>query len=349
MTSWKFFCDEAGNTGSNIADLRQPVHVLGGWMVQDSNVPAFEAFISGQRTSGSELKATHILNRPEGWTWGAEFLKGLAKTGGVPFFVLLEKRYAAAAKMIEFFLNPSTNPLIMESFTRDADAKQEIAERIYAMQDSILMNFARAYHTRDRAGIVEVYGSLVRALDDRDADLAEWFRGAETNLDKIIALELGQNRAIRSMNLPVFFSTISMLESLGRNKGMTSIEVVHDETPEFSSSFDRAFDLLKNGSDQSVMLDNGAEYHGRLRILKSLRFAVSHESAGIQAAEVLIGGLFRMGASAASEDEMPGEMKPFAELTLPAFLEPEPRIAWSSTSRPFIKKLLSILEIQQAV
>lgn len=318
-------------------------------MVQDSNVPAFEAFILGQRTSGSELKATHILNRPEGWSWGAEFLKGLAKTGGVPFFVLLEKRYAAAAKLIEFFLDPSTNPQIRQSFTRDADAKQEIAERIYAMPDSILMNFARAYHTKDRAGIVEVYRSLVRALDDRDPDLAEWFRGAESPLDKIIKLELGQGRAIRSMNLPVFFSTISMLESLGRNKGMTSIEVVHDETSEFRSSFQRAFDLLKNGPDQSVVLDNGAEFHGRLRVLKSLRFAVSHQSAGVQAAEVLIGGLFRMGARAASEGAVPAEMRPFAELTLPAFLEPEPRIAWSISSRAFSKKLFSILPVQQAV
>lgn len=142
------YCDESGNTGSNFLDPQQPIYVLAGWWV-DPNVEknandAVIRYLGSVPGSPRELHGAQLLRQSKGQSSTLQLFRELGALGCVPIFVLAEKRYCIAGKIIETFLDPYYNHLLCEEFAADVDMKQDIADTICELPEDIPSKICRS-------------------------------------------------------------------------------------------------------------------------------------------------------------------------------------------------------------
>lgn len=129
----RFYCDESGNTGTHWLDEDQPVLVHGGWLFPEGS----EALVI---EGVADIRRSHHLNAPE-LKWGQFTRAGRDRTfraivevclknGVLPMFMVMDKRYAVAAKVVETFFDPMYNHHLPMEFTGDFDTKKGIAEAV---------------------------------------------------------------------------------------------------------------------------------------------------------------------------------------------------------------------------
>ncbi|MCP3167058.1 DUF3800 domain-containing protein [Myxococcus qinghaiensis] len=101
------FLDESGNTGANYLDPQQPVHVLAGWLVREPNMVGFARVVEKVREAMEmpELKGGRMLTTTKGRRQMLHLLKE-ARSFALPIFSIWEKRFCAALRVVETFLDP---------------------------------------------------------------------------------------------------------------------------------------------------------------------------------------------------------------------------------------------------
>lgn len=293
------YCDESGNSGANLIDEQQPCYVLAG-VLGSSNDDEWLAQIlddlrRDHRLEGAELKGSKLLERARGWELVNDLLLAIRERGLV-VYNLVEKRYAVAAKVVETYLDPLYNSRVGNEFTFDADWKQDLADAICELPTSTLHDFARAYRAREAPALLASLDALCAALRQRDrTDISILLAGSRRTIGEIAEAEKSADdgeipgAGMPSLNLPIFADFLYQLEELGRASHSKRIAIVHDESKEFGPTFRWWFLKMRGAArlKETLRLSNGRTLPLPLQVLHSFKTIPSHESVGVQIADLI--------------------------------------------------------------
>ena len=332
------YVDESGNSGSNYLDHNQPFYVLAGWLVPDrGNVEAWIAVEEvRQRLSpqAGELKSAVLLKGERQKTEAAELIRRYGNLGAFPLYLIAEKRYCVAGKIVETFLDPAYNPLLRNGITSDRETKQELANLIYErLPEQSLVRFAQAYRDPSAEGLrlalQDVAENTRRLLNP---ELADALLGSLANIEEIADAEAELSpfgNVGASLNMPCLVSFLMMAECLGRVGLHRPIRIVHDRQHAYEAGYQKIFELHQGMPRLFAPLPEDDEIQfGRLEAVADFETADSKDRLPIQAADVLAGVINHlMRIAMAGIDPTDADIE-LARLTLPGLLVQDVKIAW---------------------
>lgn len=299
MTSpvfFQFFCDDSGNTGPDFIEPNQPIYVEAGWIVPvatidnlERDILDFEASLRGQ---SAEKKAKTVLKTYAGLTATTKLFELLQEAGCIPVFVLAEKRYCIACKIVETFLDSEYNDSVETEELWDTEGRQDIAEIFCDLPNEMLTAFAKAYRSIDLAALTmsaKDVSAWLKKMGQRV--LAPKVLDCIPHLSKLCRLEKESvswlpNQGMKALNTPVLINLFSLIEGHGV-KTRTRIDMIHDDTP-YQEALEQVFRQYKSAKRTRLSLPNGTAYFG-YRHLTSLRFSPSIDTPFLRAADFLAG------------------------------------------------------------
>lgn len=344
------YCDETGNSGGNFLDTEQPFYVLAGWILPDTKVSDTSIImqLKQQLSITDELHGVNLIRRKKGQRAILNFFKQLGKYGAVPIFIIAEKKYVIAAKVIETLLDPMYNDLVGNEYTYDNVMKKKLAEKIYELSYETLSEFAGAYSQYDTSSMIKAIKRLVSELDGSNQhDLSRKITGSLKYIRENLESEKDThhslpNKAMASLNVPVIISYLTMIEVFGR--GMNSkLALVHDKTKQFEEAYQDIFNMYSKASPTVFKLTDGTPIVFGFKSLTSLTFKDSKECDWIQAADLLASAIGKCLKTVYKEENFTPEILDIAINTLPALLVEEIKIADIICSNDTKRKLGRLL------
>jgi hypothetical protein len=135
-------------------------------------------------------------------------------------------------------------------------------------------------------------------------------------------IDVYPEKAMRSLNLPVFTSFIQMIEKCTANAGIKNVRMFHDKTKQFEATYPEVFQLYarKKREDVVFQLQDGQIIISSLKTLKSIGFSESMESPIIQAADILASFLNSYSSKIIFEKKLSPEFEKFGELLIGGLL-----------------------------
>ncbi|ADO70440.1 DUF3800 domain-containing protein [Stigmatella aurantiaca] len=329
------YCDESGNGGPNYFDLEQPVHVLAGLLVPDDARGKLVGFIQKVRNEypqGKETKGKTLLKSPRGRRVLADFIDDVASVGCGFTFVVAERRYCAAAKIVETFFDPGHNPSAEWLPTNANVARKKLAEIIQALPDRYLQNFVTAYREPTLDGLAESARSIGYVLDlSGHSVFARTVRGNLNVMNAVLSAELlvteeVNRKSSTSLNYPVFTLFLSLSDALLARAGHSG-DVVHDVTKEFERAFRDAFrrmqDVGVSPYYEEAFLQDGRPARLKVEAFKAFRTGESIEEPEVRGADYTanaVKGVVLMGTGDSELGPCP-HMRRIAKRVLPSLLQ----------------------------
>jgi hypothetical protein len=320
------YCDEAGNSGPNYLDQDQPVHILAGFAVPATSLTAYRAALAealARRRQATELHGVDLMRSPSGQRCIATFLRAALDAGCEPLWSAAEKQYCVAAKIVETFFDPFTNPAARWLPTGANADRQKVAEIFNSLSLAFLKPFLDAYREPTEEGLRGAAESLYHAMRLTGPPVFAWtLAGAVKHMRDITededGAEIDGKRYIGvSLNLPVFVQFMTHADRFLKERGATNIEVVHDETSEFEAGFRWAFDVFASAKEQvSIPLQNGEEVYFGLSSLRNFRTGKSEVEPEIQGADLLASALRTIFIALVRNKPMPPTVKEMARMIL---------------------------------
>ncbi len=156
------YCDESGNDGPNYLEASAPFYVIARWVVPEKAVVDAAVEIESLRQKhcrdATELKFKTFRKKP---SVVCETMTRLGQIGLVPIYVVAEKRYCVAGKIVETFLDPYYNNRLSMPFTYDLPTKQELANALYdRLSEKALRDFAAAYREPTQEGLESALAAI---------------------------------------------------------------------------------------------------------------------------------------------------------------------------------------------
>ena len=342
------YCDESGNSGPNYVDPAQPFFSLGGWCVPYGQVAnaAAEVEIHRQRYSlqSPELKASNLLRYEKGKQGAISLFRALGKHGCVPVYVVAEKRYCVAGKIVETFLDPAFNPLLQTPFIADTTTKQEIANTLYdRLPEQILNTFAAAYRRPSVELFTQVLDEVTAAVrslvNDELADLMDGSKGAIAGIAEAEASASVFDKAEATLNLPALACELMMIEVMARDGFIEPVKFVHDETHAYQEGYKKLFVRMKDGKEGAFAYPNGALVLSPLKHIPTFEVVQSCKSPLVQAADILAGTITYLAKLAIDKSSITENDEELGSLVFPALLFDEPRVGWSIGSDKWVASL----------
>jgi len=283
------YCDESGNTGSNLNDPDQPFYVLAGLVVPEGAAPAVEDLVNRLRREAAirspEVKAAALMNSSRGRQAIGRFLTDVFEVHTALFVGVYEKRFGICARIVDDCFDGACNSRVDIRLKGDPLGKQRIANRLYrALGDESLRKWAGAWRKGDRDSLVAGTKGLSAALRKvRKKDLAFKIDGSLENIDEW----LPKPSALESINLPVWIATFMQVEYFCEATGLGPVEIVHDEITQFDAAYQEELAIFQRGTRYVRVGPHGTPFVSGLRRLTTYRSASSKSSLVLQAADVI--------------------------------------------------------------
>lgn len=356
------YCDESGNSGGNYLDSQQPVFVLAGWSINrhdrhraDRIIERFKRVHFPDKT---EMKGSEILTSNHGQKIANELFAELGHVGCLPFFILAEKRYCVAGKIVEAFFDSEHNHKIHPSFSWMNGIKKDIAQIIYEVSKESIEKFAYMHKNPSILTVKEAQLTVVNELiQSGNLKLAEVIEGASEYINDVLWEEVNTQtslprKAMHSLNLPVFIAFIQMLEKAHHMAGY-SVNLVHDETKQFQEAYPEVFNLYKNAQAAEFTLENGNTILTGFRSIKNFNMKNSSVTPMIQAADLLASFINKYATNIIRNKKMTPEMKKIEELLIGSSLismTEDLRLSDIIGSQDFIRRILAdVLEVKDTI
>jgi hypothetical protein len=327
------------------------VHVLAGWLIPSEQRTDFATAImrAKQRNPQAlELKGKDLLKTPRGRKTARIVIHEALSAGGLPIFVIAEKRYCIAAKVVETFLDPFHNPGAYWLPTGANIDRQSIADVFYGSPDDLIHEFAAAYREPSRESFERVIRSFAEYANQMGRiDLSSSLLAQIDSLDDLVSTELADGPPLKrnkltGLNVTVFLSLMVLANGVVRHCDDTLIDVVHDEAFEFEEAFRMVFEGWRRGNETVLpfVLQDGSVAPSFIECMDHFRLGKSVCEPEIQAADVLSSSLRWLAerVSLGKEDEYDKEL---AALALVPLLPGAPLIhAKAIGSTNWVRKLL---------
>lgn len=323
MKIFDVYCDESGNSGGNYLDPQQPVYVLAGWSIEKSQRFRADRIIGRYNRTyfpdKPELKGAEILTSNEGQRITNELFRELGQVGCVPFFIIAEKRYCVAGKIVEAFFDSENNEKILPVFSWMNGIKKDIAELIYNISEKSIETFAQMHKNPSIESVKEAQLTVMNELaNSGNQKLADVIDGASKYIEDILWEETHTQtamprKAMHSLNLPTFISFIQLIEKANRAAGFKT-RLFHDETKQFQEAYPEVFNLYKNAQNAEFVLENGMSIIMGFRSIKYFKMLKSVDTPMIQAADLLASFINKFATSVILNKKISPEMKKMGEL-----------------------------------
>ncbi|MEW6198857.1 MAG: DUF3800 domain-containing protein [Planctomycetota bacterium] len=328
------YCDEAGNSGPNYVDPAQPFYVLAAWAVPYRAIPeaAAQVELHRQRYSAQvpELKSASLLRSERNKLGLVSLLDTLIRLRCIPFFVVAEKRFCIAGKIVETFLDPRDNPKVSEGFIPDTKTKQEFANTLYdKLTDDELNTFANAYRAPSPVALEAALDVVVAAVRSRvNAELAELLEGCRPQIEEIARIEAEETLIGKfgdTLNHPALAAIFVAVELAARAGLFRPLKFVHDESHAYQDGFKRLFAVLREPGSVKTAYPYGLMLEAPIRHLTEFETTQSKSNSLIQAADVLAGSIRHWAEIAiAGQRASPADVQ-LALRTVPSLLSDDPR------------------------
>lgn len=251
---YDIYCDESGNTGTNFFDDKQPIYVISGWLIERNNSYRIKSFIENIRKAkfpqSEELKGAKLLKNPKGRNFCVELIREMGSKGATPFFIIAEKRFCIAAKIVEAFFDPYYNEKLQNDFSWRNDLKITIAEIIYTVSLDSIRLFNHMHQNPTIENITTLKIQLVKDFREYGySELADIVEGTNNKLEMILDEETHtavamEKKALATLNLPVFVSFIQLIEKFSRATDIKNVRLIHDEVAQFKKAFPEVFEIF---------------------------------------------------------------------------------------------------------
>jgi hypothetical protein len=299
------YCDEAGNTGGRYLDLDQPVFAVSGLIVppgkRDSVVQLVEDVITRslqpRQPRPAELKSKDLLKNARGVRNLLQFLEELFELGVLPTYVVADKRYSVAAKLVETFFDPGHNPAASWLAIADNIERPKIAAEFSGYPTPLLKAFADWYLKPSAGDVLLVLDGLITEAARRsDSRLLETLRQQRVDPSRMVEAELlegltpgGRSIGI-SINLPSFQAVVQMADRLLAERGRRG-RVIHDETRTFEPALQHWYDMMANAPVAKVrgVMSDGSAIRFGLRTLTGFSTSTYQEDPALGAADYVAG------------------------------------------------------------
>ncbi len=331
------YCDESGNSGPNYIDLPQPFYVLAGWLMPDDQLVDVNVAIDDFRRTHfrqrDELKASAVLRNDATKRMCADLFRTLGQLHCVPMYLIAEKRFCVAGKIVETFLDPAYNSIVKSPFTYDVISKQEIANTLYdRLPDDVIRKFAEAYRAPDAVSLAAALRKVVASVEAHvSPELAKAISGCESFIDTIAQVEADTSPlgdVAGTLNMPCLVSFLMLVENLGRTGIAHPITVLHDQQHAYQDGYERIFNMHKGMTDWFARLPHTDTTYSNLRHVAKFEMRESKTSLPIQAADLLAGSIHHCCRLAMGRDVVTDGDMALAEVILPGLLVPHPRLTW---------------------
>lgn len=305
-----FAIDESGNSGPNLLDLGQPVLVHAGLLAPEGSIDAL-------RTHALALKAeflpkaaelhSGILNTLRGRRAVADLLEFLSEhCHAAPVALLVEKRYALAAHVVETCMDGAYNDRVPIGLTGAANEKQAIANTVLAgVSGEALREFGEALSEREgkalTSAVSRVAAELRSAGEVMYANAIEGCIPALHDQCKTLKRSDDQVSGFNALNIPTFNALLSMADVAASSRFCDTL-VIHDDSPQ-GVAYDYVFGIHQSAAPGRLELDNGAVFVGRFEALRRFEQRPSHEEPLVQLADVIAGVIARVALPRGRRDE----------------------------------------------
>jgi len=312
------YCDESGNTGGNYIDKEQPFFVMAGLMLpqtQEHNTACIEDCAKALKVNG-ELKGNKLLGSGKSEKQVLKLMNNLIRFC-LPTFIIAEKRYCIACKIVETALDNEYNSAVTQDFSWNNVMKKEYAEVIYGLSDNPLEKFAEAYDHKNKDLMIDAFRDLCVELEKanqhklRDLIIHAIPRLEENMKDELDSLTLLPNKALKTLQLPVFVSYLMLLEEMGRRYNVL-YSVIHDEL-KIGKGLESVFKMYKNASETHYQLADGRNIFLGWKHVTSVKFCNSEENLWIQAADLFAAALYKMATSIYQNKPISNDIKYFGK------------------------------------
>ena len=346
------YVDESGNTGPDYLEESQPFYVLAGWVVPEEQ--SEEAWIAVEQLrvkispQSEELKSSLIKRGERQKNEIAAFFEKLVQIQCLPMYLVSEKRFCVAGKIVETFLDPEYNPLLQRGFSGDFTSKKEIANQLYdLLPKPELIQFAQAYRQPTADGLGEALQAVAESASKMlSPEHSEAFLGSTQEI-KAIAEEEASSSPFGSvgatLNLPSLVSFLMMAENLGRLGFHQPIKIVHDQHQAYEDGYKKIFELHQKLPRLFATLPNHDFAYGRLESVAEFETADSKDRLPIQAADLLAGTINHLMILAQNNAEPTEAELRLARLLLPLLFEDGIKLAWPVWSDSCMNRVVESL------
>jgi hypothetical protein len=348
------YCDESGNDGPNYLNDQAPFYVLAGWVVPENAIGDAEGEMESLRTThcreAPELKFKMFRGKP--WVV-SESMSRLGQIGLIPIYLIAEKRYCIAGKIVETFLDPYYNPALRKQFSYNLITKQELANTLYEkLSDETLRRFAEAYRAPTHADLELALDEVSKACRRCvNAEIAELLEGSRANLAEIAEAEINAvntwGKGMGTLNLPCLVSFLMLVEELGRQQNIRPKKIIHDEQGPYQKDYHRAFEQYKKTDwDERILINGMRVPFGAIRTIDDFEIQRSVDQPLLQAADLLAGSIAHLSAALIQERNLYPQEVALGGLIFPALLLDGITLAMPVCSDRMLEKIGSA--IQQA-
>lgn len=327
MTS--VYIDESGNTGEtlgvngrfNFSD--QPYYVLAGVMSNAMMEGELKIFVDSLRTKyrfqGDELKAKNFYDRrPKVIAEVVEFVSQKR----IPVFIeIMDKTFYLNIQLVEYFLLPYyafrlSDELIHKKRYIVTSLRKFLTQNVY---EQLFV----AVKTYTHESLELFYDQLIQHFSSLKSDEGDVLSKSvqQTKIDFQEAKKQDPNRALRKFlplpdenprkrlihllpNYPAFTNLVARAENYRNAKGLTPINIIHDEQKQFDIIFETAFNQMKTSNTDKwthgTIIKDTATFN--ISDETKLSFEDSKSSYSIQIADLIAGFVMRFWTDFISEN-----------------------------------------------
>lgn len=348
------YCDESGNDGPNYLNRATPFYVVAGWVVPEHSIVeatvAIELIRQKEFQKGTPELKYKLFDRNEHKRKSlVRLIDRLSELALTPVYVVAEKRYCVAGKIVETFLDPYYNELATNGFTWNIELKQEIANTLYdRLPSGVLEQFASAYRNPTKKGLADALTAVEDAcLKCVNPELAKFMHGSHAKLEEIAEAEVHATetwgKAGGTINFPCLITFIMMIEQLGRRGLLVTDKIVHDEVSAYQDSYRDAFLHHKDLGEFWVTLPGSNLGHGSVLTVADFEVQRSVDQPLIQSADLLAGSINGLCIKLSEGKELTSYELEIAKFALTPMLFKEQKIAFPICSDQMLGRIGSAI------
>ena len=290
----KVYVDEAGNSGPNYLDEKEPYFILAGWidvnneMQKMDNINEFTLLLDGKEGKNHKL-ARSVKGRKK----MAAVLKFMEKKKCVPIIAIANKKYCIPMRIVEVLLDPFYNDRMFLEFESPKYyfLKKEYANRLFSnLSEQELQQFAEIYRGKDMSAkerivkMEQFIDDISQSLLSKDKEIASLIEGSKKAIKENLGDEekdISKRMAKQSPNLWLLYIFLLLVENNCERYGY---QIVHDEQKKYESSIQ---DMLQFINTHKELFES----NGELKYMDDICFSDSKDVVIIQAADILAGAV----------------------------------------------------------
>lgn len=237
------------------------------------------------------MKWQQLARRDHGSAVFRDIFQVMIAQGAIPFFIVMDKDYLLAAKVVETFFDPAYNKFFPIEFSSAYDVKKQIAECLL-LAPAALSEFAemhRAESVPDASRIERLALQIADFFAVNNAPvLGNMLRHFTPEAIDDIGRELGADNWMRTTLGHSMMALMQRLEFYLRPRTVR-VEIVHDNIVRFDDLLGMISLMFRDTDGSDTLVINGELRFTRMPTIDSLRLADSKLEPFIQLADLLCG------------------------------------------------------------